>query len=118
LLKQANAEDVKAAAEKEHTEKLAANAPWIADAAGVLYFLEKDAAIPQATVNEVRAMRENLANGTAGKDDWFKLVATVEETRKTVKANKLAVKNAEIECIEAEKTAIRNDDPPAGSAAL
>lgn len=113
LLNQANTEDVKAAAEKERAEKQKANEPWVVDADATLFLIQKDPSIPQATVNEVRAMREKLVNLEATGNEWIALANSVSDTRAAIKAGKLAAKQAEIDRLKDEKTAIRNDEPPA-----
>jgi len=90
LNSRADAEDAKAVEEKQIAAKRAANAPWIADADGVLYFIEKDSSIPQETVNSVRAMREKLANLEATGAEWIEFANGVDAQRKSIKESKLA----------------------------
>jgi hypothetical protein len=90
LNNRADAEDAKAVEEKQIAAKRAANATWIADADGVLYFIEKDSSIPQETVNSVRAMREKLANLEATGAEWIEFANGVDAQRKSIKESKLA----------------------------
>ena len=119
-MKAANQQDAKAAAETERAAKVAANAPWLADCDGVLYFVSRDPSIPQETVNQVRAMRDKLVNLEIDGPAWIEFANSVDAQRKQIRAEKIAAKNAEIAKLESDKTAIRTGtdttppaDPPA-----
>jgi hypothetical protein len=114
LLKQADVEDATAAADAERAVKVAANAPWLVDADATLFRVSIDPTLPQTLVNDLRTMRDKLANLEATKDDWLTFVDTVETTMKASKAARVAALNQDIANLEAQKTAIRNPpaDPP------
>ena len=58
-------------------------------------------------------MREKLVNLEATGDEWIALANNVSATRAAIKAGKLVAKQAEIDRLKDEKTAIRDDEPPA-----
>ena len=116
LLKRADALDAQAVAESERAAK-AKMIEWaVVDCDATLFLIAKDQSIPQETVNAVRAMREKLVNLEVNGTEWIAFANGVDETRKQIRADKIAAKNAEIKAIEDQKTAMcagTDQDPPA-----
>ncbi len=113
LLDNADEQDAKAVADSERAAAVEKNAPWVTDAETTLFRIAGMGSVPQEIVNGVKEMRDKLANLETDSTAWIAFANRVDEQLKEIKAAKIAAKNQEIKTIEAEKNAIRDDEPPA-----